>query len=1187
MALDSAGMDLLRDRRATLCEEPVYCAAYDGHEEVLLQGSDEALSRSERIAKRLRYEDHALRYLRGQRPKLLSTILRGPFDRASGWRNPWLKGNQHSDYANAAQTEESPRVAVKGNAPTRIDQEIDDVGTDRTPATRDSVQYHLPSPDSHRELELTDNNQLETASQLRIREWAHNIPTATLERDEFWAPGDGPGDVSDGSATPKRPAGKGWLKSKLHKRRKMDNISSFATEPTPTPKPIGIHKDATTASSQNVFVRTGTGPQIPPIASRSFEQNTPASSCEQNNRFSPPRPASGRVPNGTISTAKDKPPRYNVAVKASAFRRSASSKSGKSARSSSGTSGTGQQKHLLFDDLLAPKSKSVKEQTSSDHHVLSPSDKIIPLAHGPDALQTVTQQQISSDAVGISFESHLDQSFQYKARAAKQEAAKLRETGAIARSSQATQTGTPGSGNPDDPIGVQHPEISVDDSGRACAMETIHMRAQQDADAVLHERPRITPEKEDAGRGSDAQGDLSNAKKSMILEETTFLPADDITANNGVRSNVPQKSTSVVCEPESDIDIAKILSTDAKSYASLPETILDESSTFISDPKDVDASTPCQTTMPPQAGTDTVKHFISQPPPRPPPRLETVKSFRQFSPHLDSEETTYVDESESREGARLIRELPGQPEKAQEVSIGTLSKEPPVTVQQSQGTTGRAATVESVRDTSSENDRLVTKITLSQTECVTTDPEDILIQTAEKSTEDLRPRLKLYHSADKEEMGQTSMDITLQQSPWAPDDPQIKTEPVEEEDWFSCSHPISVASSPASAGPQLELDSSQPKTGTVNQSDAVAALNVSMLLQRYTGLEQSFRVAEEEQSPWTGTNNYISPSPQATTLSHDDQPQPVSISPLPITMESRTADEIAGIASASAMPASCQQPNLRVSSLPATPSQTSGYRQSPEPTFSIKSFATFNTPSPKRRRISKQPRSSLDRLPSAQIFADAANINPWSSVRSSLRSSARPRSHLRVSFGPLPGNENDIGNDFGEPQFPHTAIASPPPQANVSGGDENFSGRFHKHFDAIKLRDRTGMATPTFRLVPRLLPSESQQVPISPEVGMMAQAFREADIAEDRRNSPIRGVVLSEHDGFHENGAITQSPWRVQSQNLGMDDVADVLQNLDDFLNPRWDVDTELDKAKTANGIENQRQVLNPGEVIFGTSFEE
>lgn len=84
---DTSFRELLQTDR--FLDEPVYCEATpQSPDDILYIGSDDEAydSPSER---RNRYEEQAQRYLAGKPVTLLSASLRGPFDRRSGWVNPW------------------------------------------------------------------------------------------------------------------------------------------------------------------------------------------------------------------------------------------------------------------------------------------------------------------------------------------------------------------------------------------------------------------------------------------------------------------------------------------------------------------------------------------------------------------------------------------------------------------------------------------------------------------------------------------------------------------------------------------------------------------------------------------------------------------------------------------------------------------------------------------------------------------------------------------------------------------------------------------------------------------------------------------------------------------------------------------------------------------------------------------
>ncbi|KAK3988158.1 hypothetical protein QBC44DRAFT_221792, partial [Cladorrhinum sp. PSN332] len=69
-------------------DEPIYCEAPYSPDDVVYSGSEDEAYDSP-ADRRNRYEEQALRFIEGKPPFLLSVSLRGPFDRKSGWANPW------------------------------------------------------------------------------------------------------------------------------------------------------------------------------------------------------------------------------------------------------------------------------------------------------------------------------------------------------------------------------------------------------------------------------------------------------------------------------------------------------------------------------------------------------------------------------------------------------------------------------------------------------------------------------------------------------------------------------------------------------------------------------------------------------------------------------------------------------------------------------------------------------------------------------------------------------------------------------------------------------------------------------------------------------------------------------------------------------------------------------------------
>ncbi|KAJ4306673.1 hypothetical protein N0V88_000037 [Collariella sp. IMI 366227] len=69
-------------------DELVYCEAQNNPDDILYHGSDNE-DYSSPAERRRRCEEQAHRFLEGKPLFLLSASLRGPFDKKSGWTNPW------------------------------------------------------------------------------------------------------------------------------------------------------------------------------------------------------------------------------------------------------------------------------------------------------------------------------------------------------------------------------------------------------------------------------------------------------------------------------------------------------------------------------------------------------------------------------------------------------------------------------------------------------------------------------------------------------------------------------------------------------------------------------------------------------------------------------------------------------------------------------------------------------------------------------------------------------------------------------------------------------------------------------------------------------------------------------------------------------------------------------------------
>ncbi|KAF3025650.1 hypothetical protein E8E14_013470 [Neopestalotiopsis sp. 37M] len=1174
MASGDIEMENLMGERQNLGDEPIYCAAYDDGEEVLYLGFDEALTQPERVAQRLRYEEHALRFLRGQRPRLISAALRGPFDQASGWRNPWLAARQASNRQGCAPNDSykaHPAKVTSASAKAIIQTHQDDVEdlVNTAPALQDSMQCHLPSPQSNRELELADNTHFDSSSRSRIRDWAKNVHRDTLERDDFWAPDVGTDDASDGSSTTKRPAKQDWLKSKLNKRRRTENLS-FASVSTPTPTPIVPGASALPAPSFTAPASQSL-PHDRTNATKSFEQTTPSSIARQQSEES--------LREGASTTASHKSPapitrpRKKVALKAHALRRSSRRQSKQPTKVLEDASDLSNCQSMDYRDASDMDNAAQPQETSRKHAkggVVPEQDHLDGTASALEAIECAEN----------SFESHRDDSFRYRAKSTKPAPIKIAPNNLVSQQSQITQTGTPDSDKPheatlDEHAVAGHHDLDVVDysmNEQGVTDMLVDITLQEDTLVAPKSIPTAVTESPTEHRPEPQRSE------EELSEETATLSS--LNSENGQEGLVqPQQAThgeqlsqtgpeqamlflGVENQPTPlHISIFRALEAGAALSTGAMEINTSRTSPIV--------DTPAQ----PEISEDSLP-------------VEGVRESNIETPLAETGEVIVEVDQVKMSGPGGVKggsSIESQtPDSCNQDGISNAHTEG--------NATGIYVPVEKVQEQSGDLEILIEASEDNDQEIMVPPSEEGVlgkgsVDEPSSHIQDPPPLVEITHDSaddnltttDNEEGGLQNNEVALQ-SPWASEGAQIKIEPVEEEAWVSSSRAVSIASSPMEVSPPLAipLSQQQPWTSLENGSSYSAGLQASESLQHAvfrapSGISgQSF---PEKQSPWACSNSQpVYAARQAHLLgsqSLEDQSSPTQaprFNSAPPTL----------MPTVSLLP---QAKGIGYLAQPATPTTHLAQRQTtPEPILSIKSFATFNTPSPKYQRSSRHHRFS-DGLPSTQYLADATNANPWtSSARSSLRSSVRTRSHLRVSFAPLPDEENNnIGDSVLDANV--SKAASPPPQFSRAADEEDLGENFQKHFDAVSRRSSVETKILQPRATARLLPSESQQIQMSSGIGLMAQAFREADEGQDINSSPGPVIAVDESCQIPDaaNSAEGQSPWRADTQSQGVDDVAAVLQNLDDFLNPRWDLETGVDKTRVADGEENFRSEPSPG----------
>ncbi|KAH6999677.1 hypothetical protein EDB80DRAFT_650669 [Ilyonectria destructans] len=392
--------------------------------------------------------------------------------------------------------------------------------------------------------------------------------------------------------------------------------------------------------------------------------------------------------------------------------------------------------------------------------------------------------------------------------------------------------------------------------------------------------------------------------------------------------------------------------------------------------------------------------------------------------------------------------------------------------------------------------------------------------------------------------------------------PTTETEPNESSHKSITSTPRSQASSPMS-------EPSERQT-TFVQNDQMEVDNAS---QEATPLPVS------QQSPWTEArlsqmallpaNHVVQDldTPQkiddASTIASTPVQTPWAISAkLPGVPQDHTpsidnSDRLSALHRLATTSSSSQMQNHSTTSVTPAITPAIGLRATtPEPQFSVKSFASFMSPSPERRpRNSKRAswRDSGSRLPSTQGILASATKNPWDVDMSQRRAS-------RISWAPLPHETSSPTTGDAMPSSLEEAKVrqtSPPPPTPIAELPAHEDDRFGKHFAAVVCRTKGGQK--------RLLPSASQRTLNSPEVHAMAETF----LAVDQLRNP--GVEGQSPDPA---GSQCQSE-RIQESQEPLDIVEDVIREMGGYLDT-WNVDMELDQARKASNMQMPQLAQSP-----------
>lgn len=1045
-----------RNRQKQVPIEPIYCAAPQEAHDVLCPGSDDDLDEPARLAKRLRYEEQGLRYLEGRPPRLVSASLRGPFDK--DWQNPWLP--KRRDTKNSVSRPIVPRPAVKTTASKALARLPG--SKNGTPMTGDSMQCHLPSPESNREVQLDGHANLDFEKRSLIHGWANRVPSDTLDRDEFWAPDQGRGAGPHGNSK-KRPAASNWLKSKLSKRRTSDYDATSSTIHTPTPA-VAI-----------VQASTSLDPDLPIT---SLEMTTPSSST-------------GMCSAQSVGKTFD-PVTEGEDTDISSDGASSSGDGSQACVSQQGATG-------VVVDTNAP-------QTSS------------PVSF-EDRSPNVPERSDAGEA-DIAFESHMDDSFHYRIRL-------IRRT--VARSASPVLVTTETGAQPEqmEPFGLENNQRS-----RSCDIqESTSIRGYTVQDYRL---AAILERADDTAKESQVYSDDTPSYQRALSLPSQLYPEKctttaELDATKRAKTSRPEHrrekqhnpvtfhDNDAALVPVGDITIPRNRSpfvdrTDLPAPALVEEAA---ATPKISHAGEAEGAQDVQIEAPSnkEASANTTEI----------PEIE-CKAFQ--STHSTSFGKLMVEDDMT-----LIGDATHSGNKPYQDAYSISPYEPRV----SDSLSGHPEvdTMAEVAYSATQNGTLVrgavSELTVPPLEPETVSIQDVAQEALENGLDVEDPATQRAVSSMEPVVPEQAVGSPARLSGHTEERP--KTPGLDEH---------------AGEKERLEESSKPPDLEEhTGEEDRVEEGSRTPDVDGHTDEEEIEAVGEDLVSPFIDVQHIAEPD------ARDQQSEPV---------EDRVPSS-RHMAPTSTPSRSLGQDTIGVSQ--QTPWASTGPEATLELELSVKSFAKFNTPSPKpRHRSYRYPMLSGGQLPSTPLFLDAINMNPWGMGKSQ----PSQRGTRRVSFAPLPGEEEATNEQ--PPVRSITRPKSPPPSLDTQGDSEDLDGQFSSHFNAVRERHNQEPKS----CLQRLLPTESQQQP-SPAISAMETAFRERDayhphILEDCPTPASRLQETVENEDEDECTEAPQSPWRNDTQTHALDvDVAAVLQNLDDFLNPRWDTEAPGKLARHPGGI--------------------
>lgn len=1093
-------------------DDTIYCEATCAPEDVLYEGSDDE-DYDNPISRKLRYEEAGQRYLDGKTPFLITVSLKGPFDTKSGrWVNPWRSKHRTAGTSQGVRT--SPGKLLRS---AQVKRNVSIPETILT-APNDSLECHLPSPESLKQASVAGGHAyLEEDELAKVQEWREAIEPGDAARDRFWTST----PQSSLSARKRKAKGSSWLKHLATKRRRTDIMESGSIN---TPVPQRSHPIATIDDQ-------GDYGDAPTTSFNSVPDRLPSSALLANRFFAPPQTNDWE---GDTQAATDVDELMEPDRRSSAVSSNSSVKRISPVRDLGKCTQDNEARHtedeLSRDNIAsmqaAANMPATGRGTNCSQHSLQRQSQIKPASpsqqpsqnHDAKSYLSISSEDNESSDPSPDFETQEDRSFCFKMRPQHVAVTEIIETSSLVPTSVSAEDLQASVSEDESWSGLS----SLDEASGVLAKDDDTPRSKpintEKPNTNLADVPVDEPmDLDKPGMSSDLSSISSQEFTGFDLSEET--PDDPCEIDTASDSSETSSDTAMVSSPTPAEDVIQVGDTESPGNSEEPDSepqmeeirvaVDDDSSSQVEETTDSEDETM-------EESTDQEKEDSANSP------TASSNKSSQVSPPKDQSKASSVPCTPPKANNSIVSPSHGcsllKSSVKKHISQSSWSKSVPIAESPLASPSARR------RQHKESNGPLPnTPITNKVLSRIGSNPR---VASQKQPSSPINGDENGHQTesspnpgAKATELEQTPSSTMLPTDIHTIETPQLEVQqtPPAAHDGMDVDQHDPKANLPVSFSQQSPWAESKLSQYASMAMDRLPAINSAQEATALNKTHDSFAMASPAaQTPW------IEETRRIPTMGQTSIPD--------IAKEDRMAVNVPNTPEVT-LNAGTQVREQAPVTTPALAAQVA----TPEPQFSVKSFASFMSSSPehhprKSRRASW--RDSGSRLPSTQGILASATNNPWE----------RSSSQRRVSWAPLPHEAE------GQTSIPATPTplsvpgraASPPPTTPIEDLPTSQDAKFRKHFNAVARRSNMAHGNAYYQ---RLLPSESQRTVGSPAPDAMAETFLTAD--QHRQQPQHSNHHLADHTKSDRETDESQDP---------LDMVEDVFREIGDFLE-KWDVD--------------------------------